>query len=104
MPVLEGARHALSVIFDDVFSKFIFRSRRAEITERLLGRVEGVDGRFLLRIRYSENAPLKLYYLIFAVLKSLAHKINYQQFSDIIQRKTGYLMKRKAAAEVRKCY
>jgi hypothetical protein len=31
-PILKNARHALSIIFDDVFSKFIFRSKRREIT------------------------------------------------------------------------
>jgi hypothetical protein len=58
----------------------------------------------LERMKYSENSPLKLYYLIFAVLKALAHKINYLQFSHIIENKTGYLMKRKAACEIRKLY
>jgi hypothetical protein len=63
-----------------------------------------VDGELLRRIRYSENVPLKMYYLIFAVLKNLRHKINYLEFSKIIKEKTGYLMKRKASCEVRKHY
>lgn len=58
----------------------------------------------LEKIKYFENPPLKLYYLIFAVIKTLGHKINFLQYSDIIHNKTGYLMKRKAACEVKKVY
>jgi hypothetical protein len=45
-----------------------------------------------------------LYYLIFAVLKSLKHKITFLQYSAVIQRKTGYSIKRKPAADIRKHY
>lgn len=58
----------------------------------------------LLLAKYYENPPLKLYYLIFTVIKSLGHKINYQQYSQIIQKKTGYLLKRKTATEIKKIY
>lgn len=63
-----------------------------------------MDEQLLQRIRYEEKPPLKLYYLIFAVLKSLKHKISYLEFSKIVLEKANHIMKRKAAAEVRKHY
>jgi hypothetical protein len=54
--------------------------------------------------KYYENPPVKLYYIIFALIKSLGHKINYFQYSDVVGKKTGYLLKRKAATEVKKIY
>jgi hypothetical protein len=38
-PALEGTRHALSIIFDFVFTKFVFRARRKAITESLVQRL-----------------------------------------------------------------
>jgi hypothetical protein len=38
------------------------------------------------------------------VLKSLKHKISYLEFSNIVLNKANHIMKRKAAAEVRKHY
>lgn len=63
-----------------------------------------MDEQLLLRINYGEESELKLYYLIFAVLKSLKHKITFPQYSAVIKRQTGYSIKRKPATDIRKQY
>jgi hypothetical protein len=63
-----------------------------------------VDEQLLLRINYSDLSELKLFYLIFAVLKSLKHKITFMQYSAVIKENAGYTIKRKPASDVRKQY
>lgn len=101
---LEGARHAVELIFDEVFDKYIYKSKKMAIIENLLKKIESVDREVLEKLKYFENPPLKLYYLIFAVLKGLGRKINFIAYNEIIQNKTGYLLKRKTAGDAKKIY
>jgi hypothetical protein len=87
-----------------VFNKYIYRSKKAAIVESLLKKIDSVQREMLEKIKYFENPPIKMFYLIFAVLKSLGHKINFLQYSEIVLSKAGYILKRKAACEVKKVY
>ena len=49
------------------------------------------------KVNYLQDPPLKTYYILFAVIKSLKYKINFLDFAKIILLKTGYIIKRKPA-------
>ena len=68
------------------------------IINGLIHKIQDIDTSFLLQIKYYDNPPLKLYYLIYGVIKCLGHKIKYAQFSEIIKMKTGFSLKRKAVS------
>ncbi len=70
----------------------------------LLEKFGEIDQNVLREIKYEENTPFKIYYLIFAVLKALGHRITFMDYTQIIEKETGYSLKRKPATLVRKIY
>jgi hypothetical protein len=47
---------------------------------------------------------MKLYYLIFAVIKALGHKISFMDYYQVIKNRTGFILKRKMAGEIKRIY
>lgn len=50
----------------------------------LLEKFGEIDQNVLREIKYEENTPFKIYYLIFAVLKALGHRITFMDYTQII--------------------
>jgi hypothetical protein len=92
------------LLFDEIFNKYYFKEKKQLIIDRLVLKLEAVSRKVLILCKYYENPPLKIYYIIFGLLKSLGHKISYFQYSEIVRNKTGYLLKRKTSTEIKKIY
>lgn len=84
MSFVERARHAILLIYDHIFQKFLFKEKKAMIVEGLMAKFGQIEGKTLKAISYYQNQPLKTYYLVFAVIKSLGYSINFIQFADIV--------------------
>jgi len=97
MSFLERAKHAILLIYDHIFQKFLFKQKKNMIINGLMAKFEEISGKTLKAISYNQNQPLKTYYLVFAVIKSLGYAINFLQFADIVHKQTKFVLKRKKA-------
>ena len=97
MSFVERARHAILLIYHHVFQKFLFKEKKNMVVNGLMAKFEEIDGKILKAIGYHQNQPLKTYYLVFAVIKSLGYSINFLQFADIVHQQTNFILKRKTA-------
>ena len=74
------------------------------VVNGLMTKFEEIESKTLKAIGYQQNQPLKTYYLVFAVIKSLGYSINFLQFADIVYQQTNFILKRKTAGEIKKMY
>jgi len=54
------------------------------IVEGLTRNLEKINENVLKSVKYLENPPLKLYYLLFAVIKSFGHRMKYCQYAKVV--------------------
>ena len=94
---MEEAKRAIDVVYDRLFTKFFFKSKKGLILRGLISKFEDIPQSTLRRVSYFDNSPIKIYYLLFAVIKSVGYRINFNEFAEIIYEKTRYLLKRKTA-------
>ncbi len=82
--MVERARHALLLIYDHVFTRYIFKEKKAMLIQGLVRKFEEITKQTLADIRYDQSPPLKIYYLIFAVIKSSGYTISFMEYAQII--------------------
>jgi hypothetical protein len=93
------------VIFDDIFTKFYLQEKKQLIIQKLVTKVTSVSAHFFSQIQTQPiNKPTQLYYLIFAILKTLQYKINFEKYGNIIRKNAGYILRKSLAYEVKKHY
>lgn len=74
------------------------------IVSGLMDKFELIEAKTLKTIGYYQNQPLKTYYLVFAVIKTLGYGITFLEFADIVLKQTSFILKRKTAGEIKKIY
>ena len=82
--LVEEAKRAIDVVYDSLFTKFFFKSKKGLILGGLISKFEQISQRTLRTVNYYDNSPIKIYYILFAVIKSVGYRINFNEFSEII--------------------
>ena len=89
------------VIYDDVFANYYLRNKKKHVAGQLIRRLQGIEHDVLEEIRSREaNRCLRAYYLIYAVLRALGNKVCFSKYNEIINNRTGFILKAKVAHDI----
>ena len=82
------------MIYDGIFKSVYFQNNRRELIEKMTERCEEVDPRILAKMEWTPNVSLRIFYVIFAHLKSLGMKVSFTKYREKVKANSGYQLKR----------
>jgi len=51
--MIEGTQHAVQLIYDDIFKKYIYRQKKVQIINGLIKKIEEIDSKKLSKLKYN---------------------------------------------------
>ena len=99
-----NAGKAVNLLYDALFPSYFYQQKRHLVCSRLVELVNGVPSNTCQPTGLLAQPALRVYYLLFAVLKSLDHRIRFEEYAKVVADRANYLLKRKVAAQFRKAY
>jgi hypothetical protein len=94
---INNFKQAIELIYDGIFKSVYFQNNRRELIEKMAERCEEVDPRILAKLEYTQNFSLRLFYVVFAHLKSLGMKVSFTKYRETVKANSGYQLKRSFA-------
>jgi hypothetical protein len=94
---INNFKQAIELIYDGIFKSVYFQNNRRELIEKMAERCEEVDPRILAKLEYTQNFSLRLFYVVFAHLKSLGMKVSFTKYRETVKTNSGYQLKRSFA-------
>lgn len=96
----QSPKKSIDLVFTDFFNKYYFELNHELMVEQLADKMEEANNK--IRKTHLTNGPNRIFYLLYAVLKDIGHRVTLKKYCQTISDRTGYHLTKRICSNLQK--